>query len=70
MTPTFQMEVTTPSTTWVVNHNLNKVVASDVMIYDSFGNLVKMLPLNVEITSDNTVTITFSQPQTGFVTVI
>tara|TARA_R110002072_G_C7945891_1_gene532838 strand:- start:33 stop:758 length:726 start_codon:yes stop_codon:yes gene_type:complete len=52
---------TVPSTSWQVTHNLNKYCAVDVV--SASGDIIYP---NVEYTSLNTVTITFSSNQTGF----
>ena len=58
------------SSAWVVSHNLNTdAVAVDVFI-DFGGNLEKILPLSVDVTDNNTLTINFSSAQTGEARVI
>lgn len=53
------------SATWTITHNLNSTsVVTDAFINFN-GNLEKILPLNVVITSVNTLTVTFSSAQTG-----
>ena len=64
---TFSFEVA--STEWVANHNFNKFVTSDVFV--EYGGVVqKILPLNVEHVDLNTLKITFSFPQKGYVRLI
>ena len=58
------------SATWTITHNLGvDTVAIDVFI-DFGGNLEKILPAAVEMTDNNTVTVTFSSSQTGIARVI
>lgn len=59
----------TPSTEWVFQHNLNRLVTSDVFI-DKNGAKYKILPLSVEVVDLNQIKVTFSQPQTGLVKVM
>ena len=54
----------TPSTTWVITHNSGYKPAISVLVYEN-EVLTPILPLNVEHTSDNVVTITFSSNRTG-----
>jgi hypothetical protein len=53
----------TPASTWTITHNLGHLVATEVMINEG-SVLTKVLPANVTATV-NSVTITFSSPQTG-----
>lgn len=64
----FEHQQVTPSDTWVINHDLNRVPVVDVYI-DVSGLLTRILP---SITYDGTasVTITFSEPQTGIAALI
>ena len=65
----FIHEQSTPSTSWVVNHGLGRLVNVDAMI-DYNGGLEKALPKRVVADPDlNTVTITWTSTQTGKVTV-
>lgn len=55
----------TPSDTWVISHNLNtNAPVVDCWVNDD-GNLRKIFPLSVSVTSSNTVTVTFSTPYAG-----
>jgi hypothetical protein len=54
----------TPSTTWVINHNLGHKPVHDVWI-NYGGNQEKILPLQVIHFNDNTLTVVFSNAQTG-----
>ena len=44
-----------PSDTWTINHNLNK--KPSVIVVDSAGNV--QIPDDIQITSDNSITIKF-----------
>lgn len=56
---------TSASATWTITHNFNVAsVVVDVFV-DFGGNLEKILPLEIEHTNDNTLTVTFSSTQTG-----
>jgi len=68
--PAFSQTFNTPSTEWVVTHNMGKAVVSDVFVFDGSNRPVKVLPLDVIEESDNVVRVTFSQPQRGLVRVI
>lgn len=65
---TYIHEQTTPSDTWVVQHNLNKPVVSDAF-FEVNGLLAKVIPAAVEYTDDNTLTVKFSSNQVGKVKV-
>lgn len=65
----YQHVQTTPSTTWVVAHNLGVNPIADINAYDN-GLLTKAFPLSVDQTDLNTTTITWSSPRTGFVTCV
>ena len=60
---------TSASTTWVVYHNLNinlnkSSVTCDAYVYEN-GLLEKILPLDVQFTNKNVVTLLFSSTRTG-----
>jgi hypothetical protein len=64
----------TAASTWTITHNLggsgtDGTPIVDVLVNDG-GNLVKMLPADVEYTNKNTVVITFTTPQSGRATII
>jgi hypothetical protein len=59
-----------PLTEWTVSHNFGKFVTSDVFIENGNGSFSKILPLNVEHIDANTLKITFTDPQKGFIRVI
>ena len=58
------------SDTWVIAHNLGHNGSAGVPIVDTFiddsGTLTKIMPDGVEMTDENTVTITFTQAYAGF----
>jgi hypothetical protein len=56
----------TNSSTWVVNHNLNTPNAI-AQVYDSNG--YQIIPETLRHTNDNTITITLSSAQSGYVVV-
>jgi hypothetical protein len=56
----------TNSSTWVVNHNLDTPNAI-AQVYDSEG--YQIIPASLRHTDDNTITITFSTTQSGYVVV-
>jgi len=59
-----------PSSAWTVTHNLNRPqVACDVFV-DVGGDLTKVMPVSVAHSSDNALTVTFSEAQTGVVRVL
>jgi putative ubiquitin-RnfH superfamily antitoxin RatB of RatAB toxin-antitoxin module len=56
----------TNSSTWVVNHNLDTPNAI-AQVYDSDG--YQIIPTSLRHTDDNTITITLSSAQSGYVVV-
>lgn len=56
----------TNSSTWVVNHNLDTPNAIS-QVYDNAG--YQIIPATLRHTNDNTITITFSAAQSGYVVV-
>lgn len=61
----FIFEQNTPSTSWVITHNLGRLVNVDTAINYS-GNLEKALPNKIVADPDlNTITITWTSTQTG-----
>lgn len=69
MAGSFTQHFTTPSDTWIVNHNLGKFVTGDVFIDDGAGRKVKAFPLSVVHVSETQLKITFSSPKIGYVKV-
>lgn len=56
----------TNSSTWVVNHNFNTPNAI-AQVFDNEG--YQLIPQTLRHTNDNTITITLSSPQSGYVVV-
>ena len=55
----------TGSTNWVINHNLNSdTVSCDVYVLE-MGSMEKILPYDVQFTSNNTTTVIFTEARTG-----
>lgn len=66
-TPTGTFVQSTPSNTWVINHNFGKLTITDVIL--STGE--KILPVSVQHSNQlNTTTILFTSPRTGEVRVV
>lgn len=63
----FNFTQSTPSTTWTVNHNLNNSNPNVEVFMTYLGVFQKVIPLNIVSNSANTVTVTFTQAQTGSV---
>lgn len=59
-------KVFTNQSTWVVNHNLN-TVNPIAQVYDS--NDYQIIPQTLRVTNSNTITVTFSQLESGYVVV-
>lgn len=67
---TYTHTQSTPATEWVIEHNLNKEVVSDVFFdVNNNGILEKILPLTVEKVDLNTLKVTFTANQVGKVKV-
>lgn len=61
---------TAPSANWVVNHNMGEKPAFDVLV-DYNGVLQKVMPNSfVYSADDNTLTINFTTPLTGKISMI
>lgn len=56
----------TNSSTWVVNHNLN-TVNPIAQVYD--GDDYQIIPETLRVTDNNTITVTFENPRSGYVVV-
>lgn len=68
--PVSKFEQTTPSTTWVITHGLGRFVLLDVIILIN-GERHVVQPADIEHSLDlNTVTITFSSPQVGVISLV
>lgn len=60
-----------PATTWTVVHNLDApVVVSDANIIGPSSTVEKILPQEVVITDSNTLTVTFSSAESGYLRII
>lgn len=55
----------TAASTWVVEHNMGTYPITDVYIMLN-SEITKVYP-SVTFTDENTTTVTFTSPQTGFV---
>lgn len=64
-TDVVHFQQTTPSTTWVITHNLNTTAPVVDCWIDNGGNKEKIIPLTVNGTDANTCTITFSIARIG-----
>jgi len=60
----FRQQFATASATWTINHNLD---TTDIIVqfFDDSSPPKQIIPLNVEITSSNTITATFSKAVAG-----
>ena len=67
-TDSYEHVQSSPSATWVVTHNLNRLPIIDVYV-DSEGQKTRILP-QITHTNANSCTIVFSEPQTGFAALI
>lgn len=54
----------TASDTWLIPHGLNKRVVVDVIV-DYKGQLTKIIPKQILLNDQNTITILFSKQMTG-----
>jgi hypothetical protein len=61
---TFDFTQSDPAAVWTITHNLGGMPALDVTV-DVNGQVQKILPLRVEATDNDTLTVHFSSPQTG-----
>ena len=62
---TAKLEVTSATSTWTLNHNLNEKHPS-IEVFDSNDEVI--IPQKIEATSNNQVVVSFASPQTGTVT--
>ena len=62
---TEKLEVTSATSTWTLNHNLNEKHPS-IEVFDSNDEVI--IPQKIEATSVNQVVVSFASPQTGTVT--
>jgi hypothetical protein len=61
---TFTHKQTSPSISWVIDHNLGHTPNIDVII-DFNGQRTKILPRDIVHDSINRMTVVFSLPQSG-----
>ncbi len=66
---TYSEEVSTPSASWVITHNLGTETPVVDVWFDDTGTWKRLLPLSVVATSANVVTITFTAATAGKVMV-
>lgn len=59
-----------PNSEWTISHNFGKFVTSDVFVDNGNGTFSKVLPLTAEHIDVNTLKVTFTNPQKGFIRVI
>lgn len=62
---TFAFEQATPATTWTITHGLGLDSPIIDCWVDVGGNMTKIMPLSVVVTSDSVVTVTFSSAWAG-----
>ncbi len=66
----FNFSQLTGSSSWVITHNLGTpAVAVDVFVNFN-GGLEKIIPANIELTSNTVMTVTFSSAQTGIARIV
>ena len=61
---TARLEVTSATSTWTFNHNLNEQYPS-IIVFDSDGNVI--IPQNIDAVSSTQLVVSFASPQTGVV---
>lgn len=70
----FRYTQTTPSTDWVIEHNLGTNGSTGVPIVDVYMNLngqkTKVIPNITTMNNKNSITVIFNEPQTGEAVVI
>ena len=57
-----------PATTWIITHNLNRVPIVD--IYIDIGGQQERILAPITFNGTTSLAITFSEPQTGFAALI
>jgi hypothetical protein len=62
----FAYTQSTPSTTWTIFHGFGAKPMVDTNVIDS-GSVQKAFPISVTHVDDDNVTIVWSQPRTGYV---
>lgn len=58
------------ATTWVIAHNLSATETINDIFVNNNGNLEKIIPLSVIHTSNDILTVTFSNIETGYARII
>lgn len=66
----FRFTQSTPSTSWVVYHALARTPSFDAILNMDDGSKQSAIPAEVTHTSLNSMTLTWSEPRTGYVTVV
>lgn len=60
----------TPAQTWTIQHNLNSFNLTFTVLDTSTGTVKPILPSDVTFTSANVMTIQFSSPKTGSISIV
>jgi hypothetical protein len=64
------IDQTTPATTWAINHNIGTLYpVVDVYVLES-GTYTRYYSAGISVVDANNVNVTFSQPTSGYVTVM
>jgi hypothetical protein len=61
---TARLEITSATSTWTFNHNLNEQYPA-ITVFDSDGNVI--VPQNIDAVSTTQLVVSFASPQTGVV---
>ena len=64
----YQHTQSTASSTWTINHNFGTIPLVDVNVWDG-GILKKAFPQSVTHVNENSISITWSVPRTGYASV-
>lgn len=65
----YKHEQTVPSTTWTIVHGGGGYPIVDAYVVEN-GETLKIIPSAVTFVDNNTCTLTFSTPRSGFATVV
>lgn len=65
---TFEFAQLTPSSTWVIQHNLNQYPIIDIFVQYE-GEMQKVMPVSLQYTDANSCVVQFSTPLAGIATV-
>ena len=72
-TSLYRHSQTEASDLWTINHNLGygkgSIPSVDVLV-ESNGSTIKIMPENVNLVNDNTLSIEFTSPRTGTAIII